>query len=97
MQFGTVVDQLIMSILSRLQPKTTSNISAMRKNKVKIMSEGEMSKGCCLGLDTHRDISCAEKHICILEYVDGKSSSVHPFNPSYQPLENIEMNNGIVA
>ena len=61
------------------------------------LSEYELSNGCRVGIDSHADTSCAGRHVRILEYIDGKSYSVSPFNERYQPIENVKLINGIVA
>ena len=54
-------------------------------------------KGCRLGIDSHADISCIGRHGRILEVVEGQSSTVHPFNDSYEPMKNIATVNAAIA
>ena len=40
-----------------------------------------------LGIDSHVDITCAGKHVKIMEVIHGKSCAVHLFIDSYKPME----------
>ena len=61
------------------------------------LSSQEMNDGVMLGIDSHADITCAGKHVKIMEVIHGKSCTVHPFNDSYKPMENISIINGVTA
>ena len=61
------------------------------------LSSQEMNDGARLGIDSHADITCAGKHVKIMEVIHGKSCTVHPFNDSYKPMENISIINGVTA
>ena len=59
------------------------------------LSEYELQMGARLGIDNHADTSCAGKKVKILEYVQGVSFSVAPFQGPH--IKNISLANGVVA
>ena len=67
------------------------------KGKVHSLTDWKLINGCWLGIDTHTDNSCAGKHICILEYIDGPTYNVAHFHDNYKPIESVNMINGIAA
>ena len=60
-------------------------------------SEDELKYGCILGIDSHADISCAGKHVRIMEFISGKKFSVFPFLDTYEPKTDVTLINGVVA
>ena len=82
---------------TRIVDMKVSMMDRKLRSNDKHLSNYELSKGCRVGIDSHADTSCAGRHVRILEYIDGKTYSVSPFNERYQPMENIRMINGIVA
>lgn len=43
--------------------------------------------------DSHADISCAGSDAMIIEFVDGRTCTVHPFNETYYPKEKVQLCN----
>ena len=50
-----------------------------------------------LGSDSHADISCAGRDAVIVEYLEGRSCTVHPFNDTYTPRSNVKLCNAVFA
>ena len=46
-----------------------------------------------LGCDSHADISCAGKDALIVEYISGKRCTVHAYNETYAPKEDVKLCN----
>ena len=44
-----------------------------------------------LGSDSHADISCAGSDARILNFLDGRTCTVHPYNDSYKPKMEIKL------
>ena len=86
-----------MTIRTQLDP--ISFISKSSSNKAvplaHELSEYELQMGARLGIDNHADTSCAGKKVKILEYVQGVSFSVAPFQGPH--IKNISLANGVVA
>ena len=59
------------------------------------LSPQQLQEGSRLGIDTHADTSCAGAHVRILEYINGASYNVSPFQGP--AIQNVHMINGIVA
>jgi len=68
----TIVSVNVEANDNKLVPSTFSNISSL--------STEERYTGCKLGLDSHADVSCIGKHARVLEFLDGQSYTVKPFN-----------------
>jgi len=85
----TVVSINVEANDNTLVPSTYSNISSL--------STEERYMGCKLGLDSHADVSCIGKHARVLEYLDGQSFTVKPFNDSYSPIKNVKMVNAALV
>ena len=73
------------------------SISGSRNNKTNKLSQEEIMNGCRLGLDSHADVSCVGKHARIIEVIEGTSSTVYPFNESYEPMQGIKSVNAAFA
>jgi len=77
---------------------TPSNVAAPLASISTVkLSMKERKIGCKLGLDSHADISCVGKHARILEYIEGQSFTVKPFNDAYSPMKNVRMVNAALA
>ena len=46
-----------------------------------------------LGCDSHADISCAGSDALVLEFIEGRTCTVHPFNETYRPKEKVQLCN----
>ena len=73
---------------TRVAINNPPNISSTNR-RISSLTDDELLEGCCLGLDSHADISCAGKHARVNEVFHGQTCNVTPFNDSYSPMQNI--------
>ena len=85
------------SIISRICPvifkvvKGPTTHSAHFKHPT--LTEYELQNGCCLGIDSWADTSCAGKHAHVLEFLDGRTVTAKGFAASLPSIENLNIAN----
>lgn len=54
-------------------------ISKNKTHRNTLSHQEELQKGCRMGIDIHADTSCADRHVRIMERIDGLQYNVSPF------------------
>ena len=92
---GSSQEVLIFSLLTENMASISKNDSKQDITKDHKLSLDQVREGDRIGIDTHADMSCAGKHVRILEYIQGNLFDVLPFQgPS---IRNVSLANRIVV
>ena len=71
----------------------TKKTASKSPPKLSELTKSDLLQEDGLGIDSHANISCAGKHARVIEVIKGEECTVHPFNDSMTPLNNVKMVN----
>ena len=92
---GSSKEVLTFSLLTEKITSISKSNTKQQITKDHNLSPDQLREGTRIGIYTHDNTSCAEKHVRILEYIQGTLFNVSPFQ--VHSIRNVSLANGIVA